>query len=161
MRLDVKSSCFQSNPIPDGSDLFASRLMRQLPRFFSWRPDSEAEGTDAFSQDWSIARSYTNPPWCLIACCLSQIKRQMARVMVITPLWNTQPWFPTILGLLEDFPHLLQARTGLVRSRIHNEAGSSRTNCLAYLRESFTSHGISTPASDHQGNTSLYNSSRN
>ena len=37
-------------------DLFASRLTRQLPRFYSWRPDPEAENTDAFSQDWSKAR---------------------------------------------------------------------------------------------------------
>ena len=29
-----------------------------------------------------------------------------------------------------------------------HEAGSSRANCLAYLRESFTSQGISAPASD-------------
>ena len=27
-------------------------------------------------------------PWCLISCCLSQIKWQNARVIVITPLWN-------------------------------------------------------------------------
>ena len=29
-------------------DLFASRLTKQLPRFYSWRPDPEAEATDAF-----------------------------------------------------------------------------------------------------------------
>ena len=34
------------------------------------------------------------------------------------------------------------------RSRVHNEAGSARVNCLAHLRESFTSQGISTSASD-------------
>ena len=34
------------------------------------------------------------------------------------------------------------------RSRIHNEAGSARVNCLTHLRESFTSQGISTSASD-------------
>lgn len=28
-------------------DLFASHLSRQLPRFYSWRPDPEAEATDA------------------------------------------------------------------------------------------------------------------
>ena len=29
-------------------NLFSSRLSSQLPRFFSWRPDSQAEATDAF-----------------------------------------------------------------------------------------------------------------
>ena len=47
-------------------DLFASRLTRQLPRFYSWRPDPEAEATDAFLQDLSIIQGFANPPWCLI-----------------------------------------------------------------------------------------------
>jgi len=43
-------------------DLFVSRLMRQLPRFYSWRPDPEAEATDAFSQNWAIVQGFANPP---------------------------------------------------------------------------------------------------
>jgi len=68
----------QSQMGPCGIDLFASRLTRQLPRYFSWRPDPEAEGTDAFLQIWSATRGYANPPWCLIARCLSQVKQQIA-----------------------------------------------------------------------------------
>jgi len=41
-------------------DLFASRLTKQLPRFYSWRPDLEAENTDVFTQDWSKVRSFAN-----------------------------------------------------------------------------------------------------
>ena len=59
-------------------DLFASRLTKQLPIFYSWRPDPEAQGTDAFNQDWSQRRGFANPPWCLIARCLSQVKKQVA-----------------------------------------------------------------------------------
>ena len=33
-------------------DLFASRASTQLERFYSWRPDPLAEGTDAFLQVW-------------------------------------------------------------------------------------------------------------
>ena len=33
--------------------MFASRLTTQLERFFSSRPDPEAEALDAFSQDWT------------------------------------------------------------------------------------------------------------
>ena len=33
-------------------DLFASRLTNQLPRYFSWRPDPQAEAMSAFSQRW-------------------------------------------------------------------------------------------------------------
>ena len=41
-------------------DLFASRLTKQLPTFYSWRPDPEAQGTDAFNQDWSQMRGFAH-----------------------------------------------------------------------------------------------------
>ena len=72
-------------------DLFASRLTERLPFFYSWIPDPEAQGTDAFNQDWSQMRGFANPPWCLIACCLSQVRRQAASVVILTPLWPSQP----------------------------------------------------------------------
>ena len=90
-------------------DLFASRLTKQLPTFYSWRPDPEALGTDAFNQDWSQRRGFANPQWSLIARCLSQIKNQVARVVMVTPLWTAQHWYPKILEMLEDFPRLLPA----------------------------------------------------
>lgn len=37
---------------PFSVDLFPSRLDHQLPRCFSWKPDPQAEKTDAFLQDW-------------------------------------------------------------------------------------------------------------
>ena len=99
---------------PLQTDLFASRLTKQLPSFFSWRPDPEATAIDAFNQNWAQTRGFANPPWCLIARCLSQIKRQMARVVIITPLWASQPWYPIILGMLEDYPRILPAVEDLV-----------------------------------------------
>ena len=99
---------------PLGIDLFVSRLTKQLPRFYSWRPDPEACATDAFNQDWSQMRGYANPPWCLIARCLSQVKRQVARVVIITPLWTSQPWYPMLLEMLEDCPRMLPKQDDLV-----------------------------------------------
>ena len=61
-------------------DLFASRLTRQLPRYFSWRIDPQAEAVDAFKQDWSQYRGFANPPWCLIPRCLSQARAQKAPI---------------------------------------------------------------------------------
>ena len=36
----------------------------ELERFFSWRPDPDAEGLDAFNQDWTSlkGKGYANPP---------------------------------------------------------------------------------------------------
>ena len=67
-------------------DLFASRLTRQLPRFYSWRADPEAAATDAFMQDWSHLRGFVNPPWCLISRCLSKVIAEGARIVLVTPL---------------------------------------------------------------------------
>ena len=99
---------------PLQTDLFTSRLTKQLLSFFSWRLNPEPTATDAFNQNWAQTRGFANPPWCLIARCLSQIKRQMARVVIITPLWASQPWYPIILGMLEDYPRILPAGEDLV-----------------------------------------------
>ena len=45
---------YQLGPLE--KDLFASRLLTQLPTFVSWRPDPEAMATDAFTISWSGLR---------------------------------------------------------------------------------------------------------
>ena len=37
-------------------DMFASQLSRQLPRFYSWRLDPEAEATDAFIHNQRVCK---------------------------------------------------------------------------------------------------------
>ena len=85
-------------------DLFASRLSSQLTRFFSWRPDPQAEVTDAFLQDWRHLKAYANPPWCLVGRVLRQVKAQRAQVILVAPVWKGQPWYPVLLEMLWDFP---------------------------------------------------------
>ena len=102
-------------------DLFASRLTKQLPRFYSWRPDPEAEATDAFMQDWATCRGFANPPWCLIHRCLAKVRRQTARIVLITPLWKTQSWFPLVLDLLEDYPRRIPQQQDLVSMPLGQE----------------------------------------
>jgi hypothetical protein len=88
-------------------DLFASRLTHQLPRYISWKPDLGAEATDAFTQDWSCFRGYANPSWCLLLATLAKIRHQKAQVVLVAPVWKTQPWYPLVLELLTGFPLLL------------------------------------------------------
>ena len=89
-------------------DLFASRISTQLPRFFSWRPDPEAEATDAFNQLWQ-GSCYANPPVAIIPRVLTQVKTQRASVVLIAPVWKAQAWYPVLLALLVDYPCLLPA----------------------------------------------------
>ena len=90
---------------PDLSiDLFASRLTFQLPRFFSWRPDPLAEATDAFLQDWRGQKVFANPPWNLIGRVLTKVEEQAADLVLVAPVWPSQPWYPKLLNLLVSVP---------------------------------------------------------
>jgi hypothetical protein len=94
-------------------DLFASRANAQLHRFFSWRPDPFATGIDAFQQDWTNLHAYANPPWILMPRVLTKIRRDKASVLLIAPVWPSQPWYPTLLQMLVDQPWLLPQREDL------------------------------------------------
>ena len=76
-------------------DLFASRLTNQCRRYFSWRPDPFAEATDAFLQDWTRVKGFTNPPGNLIPRVLMKAQCQGANINLVTPVWKTQPWYPS------------------------------------------------------------------
>ena len=85
-------------------DLFASRITNQCPAYYSWRPDPYATATDAFLQDSSYKKGFANPPWCLIGRVLSQTLMQQAQVILLAPVWKTQPWYPLLLEMLMDYP---------------------------------------------------------
>ena len=117
-RTMVDRSDWKLNPIlfkrivnlfgPIEVDLFASRLTAQCPVYFSWRPDPYAAATDAFLQDWSQIRGYANPPWSLIGRVLSQVQVQQAYIILVAPVWKTQPWYPLLLGMLRAYPYLIR-----------------------------------------------------
>ena len=69
--------------------------------------DPEAVAKDAFSQAWRGKAVFAHPPWCLIARTLQKVKLEGATLVLITPLWKAQPWFPLILEMLIDLPLLL------------------------------------------------------
>ena len=89
-------------------DLFASRVSTQLRRFYNWRPDPLAEGTDAFLQMWPEP-VFANPPWALISRVLREVLTQRATITLIAPVWKTQVWYPTLLNFLVDYPVTLPA----------------------------------------------------
>ena len=102
-------------------DLFASRLTHQLDCYFSWRPDPAAEATDAFTQSWSQLQGFANPPWCLLLPTLANNEREKAKVVVVVPLWWTQPWYPLLLHLLIEIPLLIPTQENIVISPTQQE----------------------------------------
>ena len=97
-------SCLNDQLGPLDVDLFATRFSNQLPRFFSWRPDPEAEATDAFTQDWSNILGFAHPPWCLIPRVLRKVRSEETSLVLVAPLWESQAWFPDLVEMLMEIP---------------------------------------------------------
>ena len=98
-------------------DLFATRLSAQCRRYFSWRPDPSAEATDAFLQVWTHIKGYANPPWNLVGRTLAQVQSQQANLVLVAPVWRSQPWYPTLLHMLVDYPRLIISGTEIMVNR--------------------------------------------
>ena len=105
-------------------DLFASSVNKKLENYVSWGPDPDAIANNAFSFDWSILDSniYAFPPFSLIDRILEKISREKLKVgiLLITPYWPTQAWFPSLLKLSRYPPLRLPATKTLVKSSIDN-----------------------------------------
>ena len=95
-------------------DLFASRLNHQLPLFISWRPDPSAMGTDALQTPWIRWKGYAFPPFALISKVLRKVREEGSTILLIAPVWESQPWYPTLLSMLVDFPTLLPTHSDLL-----------------------------------------------
>ena len=100
-------------------DLFASRLTAQLANYMNWKPDPGAVATDAQSQQWTHIRGYAFPPFSLIGRCLTKVRQErVSRLVLITPVWPTQPWFPVLRSMAIREPVIiLPAQDLLVNHR--------------------------------------------
>jgi hypothetical protein len=92
---------------PHDTDLFASALNAQLPRFFAWNHDPAAAAIDAFQQSWKDLKGYANPPFCLIGRILHKLRQEQATITLVAPIWTTAHWFPDLLAMTLDRPFLL------------------------------------------------------
>ena len=118
-------------------DLFASRLTAQMGKYMSWRPDPGAVAVDALAQPWNHIRGYAFPPFALIARCLSKIQQeQVQELVLITPVWPTQPWFPVLLSMTIRKPIEIPTSERLLsnhRGEIHPLIRQGSLNLAAWL----------------------------
>ena len=74
---------------PFNVDLFTARHNKQLKRFFSFRPNPEAEALDALAQPWTNFRPYAFPPFILIGRWLQKIRQEgVQEIVIIAPVWQ-------------------------------------------------------------------------
>ena len=96
-------------------DLFASSQNNQLPIFCSWGDDPVVFAHDAMTISWDMALACAFPPIALIPRVLERITNCKSCVMIlITPRWPRQPWFPRPLSLLVGEVVALPLRKDLI-----------------------------------------------
>ena len=133
-------------------DLFASRLCHQLPRYTTWRPDPQSVATDAFQQDWKYQFLYAFPPFSMIGRVLRKVQKDQTNMIIVTPAWQSQSWYPILLKmtiknpiLIPNHPKVLLSPEGKTHSLIQNL--SLRLVALL-VSGSLSSKGISKRAID-------------
>lgn len=95
-------------------DLFANQLNHQLPAYVSWKADPLAWKINAYHLVWTQLNAYAFPPFTQINRVLLKIQRDQAQVLLITPNWPTQPWWPLVLSMSAADPILVTPRKNLL-----------------------------------------------
>ena len=95
-------------------DLFASRLSNQLPSYYSWKPDPSSLGRDALQQKRYHKSLYAFPPFALIHKVLKKVEEEkVPSLIIVTPTWQTQSWYPERLRLSVSNPIILPLKEDL------------------------------------------------
>ena len=98
-RVETKPVKISQNIPKDGHpnmDLFISRLPHQLPAYMAWKPDPTSKAIDALQQALSHLYPYAFPPFSLIAMVLSKLLMEEVRIIIVTPIWQSQPWYTSL-----------------------------------------------------------------
>ena len=101
----------------------------QLPRFVSLKPDqdpdpeAEAEAEDAFTLDCSQLRGYAFPQ----SAPREVLWPSVSQLAIVTPVWETQPWYLLLFEMMLDNPISLKSFKGLLRQENYSHP-------LAHLR---------------------------
>ena len=97
-------------------DLFASRLSNQLPQYTSLKQDPFSLATDAMQQDWSHKYMYAFPPFNMVGQVLKKTQEDQCQLLIIIPIWVTQPWYPLLLQMSIEHPVLIPNKRGLLKN---------------------------------------------
>ena len=96
-------------------DLFAAPDNHKLRTFCALTPHPRAWRVDAFTCNWRDLVAYAFPPPALIARILRKVQADgCTSLLLVAPLWPSQPWFPVLLRLLVGQPRTLPVRQDLL-----------------------------------------------
>jgi len=96
---------------------------------------------------------YAFPPFCLISSCLAKVREERAQIVLVTPIWQAQAWYPLLLQMsIEDpvlIPNELQhSPVSIERDTPPNSKPNVEISRVEGLRRSFITIGISEEAKE-------------
>lgn len=101
---------------PVHTDLFADFSNHQVRHYYSWKPDPQAAAVDALSQDWTGQGLYAFPPFSLVSRCIAKLQTSNSPLILVAPVWPSQPWYASLLHHSFEEPRLLPQSHDLLRS---------------------------------------------
>ena len=133
-------------------DLFASDWNKQLSKFAIWFPHPGAWKVDAFNLHWKGLNAYCFPLFNLIPFCLTKILQEEAELVLVTPYWPRQLWFPPPrTGTINRHTPSSPTSSGPIDFSFGGESSSSterldQTSRSDALRRNFEERGLSEDA---------------
>jgi hypothetical protein len=105
-------------------DLFASGQNTQAPRYFSWEHDFDAVGVDSLAHHWTWRdTSYAYPPTALLQRLLQKVIYEgVADLVLITPLFPSATWWPTLLQVSTTSPVVFPRKRWLTTDPLGNSS---------------------------------------
>ena len=88
-------------------DLFASQENAHCPEFFS-------KSKDALTHEWPRRPLYAFPPVSLLTQVVERVREERCSVLLVAPLWTSQPWFPIVMQLASTAPWPVPLRRDLL-----------------------------------------------
>lgn len=88
-------------------DLFASAYNNKLPLYVSYLPDARAYAINAFSLSWNNGLNFSFPPFSCLSRTIQKVVEDEAEMILVAPLFPTQPWFPHLLQMVSADSYIL------------------------------------------------------
>ncbi len=90
--------------IPD-VDLFATLYNNKLPTHVRPFPDPKVLATDAITMDWTGRKVYAFTPFAILKKVIAKLEQSpTCEMILITPYWPNQSWYPVIRLLSQEPP---------------------------------------------------------
>lgn len=102
---------------PINLDLFAKRLNAQVKDYVSWKLDPMAVATDAFMKKMDGQASLCLPSILSNTEMSSQSRERRGELIIVTPSWQTQAFYPVLLNMTVGDPILLPPKDNLLLSQ--------------------------------------------